>query len=279
MDPFDEAKFKHTFAAGDAGKFAYPVFSYNATPVVLEVSDGSVSARSRKIEVKGGALDHFKLEHPARATLGSAISLAVTCKDAFENTIEDFEDRVTVTVATGTAPSVDAAGQKHGVAIGDSTGTGDDFHEFEPGDHGVFNFHVTPYTAETIKLTVASPAGPSTDTTDIAVDGPGALASFGITVFGSQMNGVRFRAQVKALDANGRTVTTFTGTVNATLAAGTAFAAAGPTGVQIHTASHTYVAGDNGEFAFEFTAFTAETIRLSFASGAITTASVNVTVT
>src|SRR6185436_19675382 len=204
MDPFDAAKFRHAFVAADNGKFAYPVFIYTASKLVLEVSDGSVSARSRQIESKGGALDHFKLEHPGTATLGGKFSLAVTCKDIFENTIETFEDRVRVTVATGTAPSVAAGGQKVGVHIGETSATTDDFHEFEPGDHGVFNFEVTPYTAETIKLTVASVGGPSTDTTDIVVNGAGALASLGLEVFGSQMTGVRFRIKVKALDASGK---------------------------------------------------------------------------
>jgi hypothetical protein len=277
MDPFDAAKFRHAFVAADNGKFAYPVFNYTASKLVLEVSNGSVSARSRQIESKAGALDHFKLDHPDRATLGQAFSVAVTCKDLFENTIESFEDRVRLRVVTGT-PGAVAGGQKSGVHIGDTSTAGDDFHEFEPGDHGVFNFQVTPYTAETIKLQAASDGGPSTDTTDIAMDAPGALANFAVEVFGSQMTGVRFRIRVKARDAQNRTITTFAGTVNATLDAGTAFAAAGPTGVQIHTASHTYVAADNGEFQFEFTAFTAETIRLRFTSGAVNTASANVTV-
>ena len=161
---------------------------------------------------------------------------------------------------------------------GDTSTAADDFHELEPADRGVCNFRVTPYTAENIQLRVAVSGGVQNDSATIAVGAPGPLTSLGLEVFASQMTGVRFRVKVKALDAGGRAMPTFTGTVNATLATGTPFAAAGPTGVQIHTASHAYAAADNGEFQFDLTGFTAETVQLRFVSGGVSATTPNIQV-
>jgi hypothetical protein len=278
MDPFDAARLRHTFVAGDNGHFRFPVFNYTAGPLQLEVRDGEASGQSRKIETRGSSLDHFELEVPTSATLGSPITLVVTCKDVFENVITDIDDRVKVSVVTGTAGAVAADGTKSGVHIGETSTAADDFHEMEPSDRGVCRFKVTPYTAETIQLRVAVDGGIQTDTPMIAVAGAGALASLGLEVNAAQMSGVRFRVKVKALDASSRAITTFAGTVTAALAAGTAFAAAGPTGVQIHTASHTYVAADNGEFQFDLTGFTVETVQLRFTSSGITATTPNISV-
>jgi len=270
MDPFDAAKLKHTFVAADNGHFNFPVFNYTAGPLQFGVQDGNAKGESRKIETVGGALAGFKLDVPTGATLGSPITLVVTCLDTFQNTVIDVEDRVKVSVVTGTPGAVAADGTKSGVHIGETSTAADDFHEMEPADRGVCQFKVTPFTAETIKLKVEVDGGISAQTPDIAVAGPGPLASFGIEVQGGQMVGVRFRIRVKALDAQGRVIPTFTGTVTAALAAGTAFAAAGPTGVQLHTASHTYAAADNGEFQFDVTGFTAENVQVRFTSGGTT---------
>ncbi|MEO5616842.1 MAG: peptidoglycan-binding protein [Candidatus Eisenbacteria bacterium] len=278
MDPFDAARLRHTFVAGDNGHFRFDVFNYTAGPLQLGVNDGDASGQSRKLETRASALTQFELEVPTSATLGSPITLVVTCKDRFENVITDIDDRVKVTVIAGTAGAVAANGTKSGVHIGETSAAADDFHEMEQADRGVCRFRVTPYTAENIQLRVAVDGGVQADTPVIAVPAAGALASLGLEVFASQMSGVRFRVKVKALDANGRVITTFVGTVSAALAAGTAFVAAGPSGVQIHAASHVYAAPDNGEFQFDVTGFTAENVQLRYSSGGISATTPNVAV-
>ncbi len=276
-DPFDAARLRHAYTEADSGRFEFHVFNYTAGPLTLEFRDGEAAGRSRPLQTLGGALDHFQVTAPDSASVGSPFKLRVTCCDAFDNVITDFTGRVRLAVVQGTAGAVNA-GQKVGVHIGDSSTAADDFHEFESRDQGAFDFPVTAYTAETVQLRASTDGGVQSDSAEITVAGAGALAGLGIDVFASQMTGVRFRATVRALDAAGRVIPTFAGVVTAALAAGTPFAAAGPAGVQIHTVSHTYVAADNGEFQFDFTAFTAETIRLQFASGGVSAQSANIQV-
>jgi len=60
---------------------------------------------------------------------------------------------------------------------------------------------------------------------------------------------------------------------------GTAFNAAGPSGVRILGSPHAYVAADNGEHVFRVTPFTAEQVQVQASSGAVSTNSAVLNIT
>jgi peptidoglycan hydrolase-like protein with peptidoglycan-binding domain len=275
-DPFDESRFTHQFRNDENGRHDFSVFVYSNGPLVLEVvipedraaGRDTLRSQTNRIEIQGGALHHFTLDHPDTVTAGNTFHLAVTARDEQDNVIENFSERVNLTRVSGTAAAGGDASAAQGVHFGPRAGarqTEHDHYVYQSTDRGVHNFEITPFTAETIKIGVRSAGGvpnPAAETGDITVQGPGAIAAFEFDMRPSALAGERYRVTVRAVDGDGKRVPNFTGAVNLTLMPTcTAFNAAGPSGTQIHNSPHAFVADDNGEFEFEATSHTAEQVQ------------------
>jgi hypothetical protein len=275
-EQFDENRFTHQFQDDENGRHDFSVFVYSTGPLVLEAvipedrtaGRDTLRAQTDRIQTEGGVLHHFTLDHPDTVTAGNTFHLAVTARDNCDNIIENFSERVNLTLIDGTAASGGDDDAAEGVHFGPRAGARQAEHNhyvYQSTDRGVHNFEITPFTVETIKIGVQSAGNvpdPPAETGDIDVDGAGDLAAFQFDIRPSALAGERYRIKVRAVDEDGNLVADFTGAVNLTLMPGcTAFNPGGPAGTQVHNSPHAFVADDNGEFEFEATSHTAEQVQ------------------
>jgi len=280
-DPFSADAFHHDYVAGDAGAHTFPLIAYSAGDLQLHAAGGGGQGDSPQLRVIADQLATLLVQAQTPQTAGTSFPVTVSAIDRFDNHVERFAGAVTLSVAAGTAGALGPP--RAGVFIGDTSIPGDDSHTYGASDAGTHRFQVTAYTAEnvTLRASHAPAVGPAIQGTSpaIVVQGAGALHHFRFELRGADRAGSAFECKVIAEDAGNRRIPGFAGTVALTVARGTAFAAAGPTGVQLAGTPHTYVAADNGEFTFTVTPHTAEQIQLQAASGGITSQSAVLTIT
>jgi len=272
-DPFTEAAFSHRFNGVDRGVHVFNLIDYTAGPLQLKATVGAISGLSDEVQVLAGALTRFQFDVPATETAGDRFRVMVTAQDSNGDRIEDFVGTVTLTLNPGTAAATAGDGTRSGVFFDSPT------HAYELPDSGRFAFEVACYTAEVVNF-VATSGAISTTSSAVTIQPGGALHHFRFEIEGGTRAGHTIRVKVRPEDVNNEGLTSFAGVVTLNLTSGTIFAAAVPNrGVRIETSpgvignNHTYVSGDNGEFTFLVTAFTAEAVRLTAASGAISTPS------
>ncbi len=272
-DPFNSNLFIHQFVVADNGKFEFPVFVYTSgnTKFGAQVVDTSIKTESQRINVVTTGEDNLKLDYPQNITTGNTFNLAVSVRDKYNNVITTFTDKITLSLTTGTA-GAEPGGVKRGVFFKSTTGEGTDEHIYRYQDKGVWNFPVTAYTPETIKIRASSPLI-NVETNNITVNGPGALSKFKFDVNKNQTKGVRYKVVVSALDANDSVINNSADQINLFLVQGTPGDGSGSKGTDIHNTPHRLAPADRGSFAFEVTSFTPEEIKFRAFRGDIRTES------
>ncbi len=272
-DPFDESAFTIALSSGVG---VYPLFCYTTGALHLKVEDNANSfGQSRQIEIEPGPLAQFRVLSSTPHRSGNEFEVEVTALDASGNVLTDYEGRVTLQVGSkGTTGTTAADGTRSGAHIQGTRDASDDNYLFSHTDEGVHSFVVTCYTAETITFLATETGVVQAEGSDVEIQ-PTAVDHFGFEVNGADRAGTAFELTVTALDADGEIVSDYTGAVDLSLAAGTAFVAGSPpVGVEIGPAtSHTMVSSDHGSYTFVITPHTAETVRFSAADGAVTTQS------
>jgi hypothetical protein len=259
----------YTFVAAENGVHTFSVTAYTAETITkFTASSGGKSGDSGAVDVKFGALDHFKVESASPQTAGTAFNVTVTAQDAWNNTKTDFVGATALTQTGGTAGG--DGPPKVGVHIINTAVNTDDSYTFVAADNGVHAFPLTAYTAETITKFTAASGGKSGDSGAVVVN---RLHHFKVDVASPQTAGGAFNVTVTAQDWANNTVADFCGSVTLTQAGGTA-GGDGPPKVGVHIKNtavntddnYTFVVGDNGVHAFSVTAYTAETITKFTAS-------------
>src|SRR5439155_22712740 len=135
---------------------------------------------------------------PANATAGTAFSITVTAKDAYGNTATGYRGTLHFTSSDGQA----------------TLPANYTFTAADSGSHAFTN-GVTLRTTGNQTVTVTDTVtGSITGSAAVNVTTAGAVTHFGISAPSSVSAGTSFSFTVTALDANGNTVTGYTGTVH-----------------------------------------------------------------
>jgi hypothetical protein len=228
----------YTFLVGDNGShdFTGEVTLTTAGTQSVDVNDTvqTTMIGSASVDVSAAAIDHFDVSAPSSATAGDLLTVTVTAKDAFDNTITDYSG----TIAFSSS---------------DAGATLPADYTFVGGDNGVHTFTdgVTLVTAGTQSVDVndtVTTSATGSASVDISV---AALDHFHVSVPGTTTAGDAFSVTVTAQDAFDNTITDYDGTV--TFASSDAGATL--------PADYTFLVGDNGshDFTNEVTLVTAGT--------------------
>jgi len=217
----------YTFVGGDNGTHTFTdgatLVTTGTQSVDAEDTVTASVAGSADVDVSAAPVDHFDVSAPGTTTAGDPLTVTVTAKDAFDNTVTDYAGTVTVTSS-------------------DSSATLPADYTFVGGDNGVHTFtdEVTLVTAGTqsvdVSDTVATGATGSADV-DVSV---AALDHLGVGAPVSTIQGDPLSVTVTAQDAFDNTVTDYAGTVTFTSSDGSA----------ILPADYEFVGGDNGVHTF-----------------------------
>ncbi len=155
-----------------------------------------VKTVSTTLTVNPASVDHFVLSAPSSVGAGSAFTVTVTAQDAYGNTVTDYTGTVHFTSSDTKAVLPSDA------ALTSGTGT----------------FTITLKTAGAQTLTAADGAITISKTTNV---NSGVVDHFTVSAPASATAGSAFSITVTAKDAQGNTVTDFTGTVNLIVSQGT----------------------------------------------------------
>ncbi len=171
-------------AAFSQGKAAVtvPHFRAAAVRVVAEVRGKRVT--SGAVEIVPGPLHHFDVATPVQSRAGEPFSLTVTARDAYGNTVTDYN-------RTGSGAQIQ------------STGVG----EIQPGSvstsafrNGVAQADIRSFVAERIVLTVFERFGSATGRSAPVRVAPGPLAHFLVSVSPKIRAGELFPIRIEAQD-------------------------------------------------------------------------------
>ncbi|OQX86855.1 hypothetical protein B6D60_05330, partial [candidate division KSB1 bacterium 4484_87] len=158
----------------------------------ITATDGNHVGVSNSFNVYPAALDHFTFQNiDSPQTAGSAFSITITAKDAYENTVTSHTAPVTLSDNTGTVSPVTSGNFNSGVWTG----------------------NVTITKSQTDVRITATYSGKVGQSNYFNVD-PGALANFDVSNLGTQEAGVAFLLTVTARDAQANVVDDFSGTVD-----------------------------------------------------------------
>lgn len=195
----------YTFVGGDMGThiFTGGVTLNTAASNTITATDtvtASITGTTSSILIGPASASHLVVSAPSTATAGSAFSVTVTAKDAFDNTDVAYAGDVTLTVGTADAGKTLAA---HHVF---TTGVSSD-----SGVHAFAGNILTVAQANTIHASDGSITG---DSGSITV-GPGAATHLQVTDDASnpQTAGTSFHLTVQALDVYNNHATGYNGTV------------------------------------------------------------------
>ncbi|MBM3235710.1 T9SS type A sorting domain-containing protein [Candidatus Poribacteria bacterium] len=198
-----------TITPTTSGAFVAGVWTGNVTitkaqaGVVIHATDGATpehTGNSNSFDVTSGVLAKFAFGTIASPrSAGVAFPITITAQDANGNTVTSFVDTVILTDTTGTITPTTSGAFVAGVWTGNVTIT-------------------KAQTNVTITATHDSVTGTS-NSIDVTA---GVLAKFAFgTIASPRSAGVAFPITITAQDANGNTVTSFTGTVTLTDTTGT----------------------------------------------------------
>ncbi|NOY79003.1 MAG: hypothetical protein GXO76_14165 [Calditrichaeota bacterium] len=159
----------------------------------ITATANGISSTSGSFAVNPAGVSSFEFATIASPqTAGSAFSVTITAKDAYDNVATGFSGSVNLTVNKG---------------------------DISPASSGIFSsgtktVSVTINTANTdIQITADDGSG-HTGTSNTFNVNPGPVASFAISAISSQAAGEPFTITVTAKDAQGNTATSFAGTVD-----------------------------------------------------------------
>ncbi len=174
------------------------------TGAIISVNDGANHfGQSNGFNVNHAALDHFTVTNTADGnisgqTAGAAFNIKIVAQDAFNNTVASHTgagSAVTITNATASIAPVTSSNFSSGVLASQSVTINES------------------NSADAITVSGGSPARNGISNT-FAVSA-GALAAFQVAnISDPQTAGATFPLLVTAVDVNGNTATSFTGTVN-----------------------------------------------------------------
>jgi hypothetical protein len=228
----------YTFVGGDSGShtFTNEVTLETAGTQSVDANDTVQTSMigSASVDVSAAAIDHFDVSAPSSATAGDLLSVTVTAKDAFDNTISDY------------------AGTVH-FASSDGSATLPADYTFVGGDSGVHTFtnEVTLVTAGTQTVDVNDTVTTSATGSASVEISTAALDHFDVSAPGTTTAGDPFSVTVTAQDAYDNTITDYVGTVHV----------ASSDGGATLPVDYTFVGGGNGVHTFtnEVTLVTAGT--------------------
>jgi subtilisin-like proprotein convertase family protein len=212
----------YAFTPADAGSHTFNATLKTAGTQSLTVTDtaaGGLTGTETGIAVSPAAASRLVVGAPATATAGTAFSVTVTAKDAYGNIATGYTGPIHFTSSDGQA-----------VLPADST-----LH------NGTGTFTVTLQTAGSESLTVTDSAtGNVTGSATGSVVAPVQATRLSLSAPSGTTAGSPFSITVTALDANGNTVTGYTGTVQLTSSDGQASL----------PALYTFTAADHGTHTF-----------------------------
>jgi subtilisin-like proprotein convertase family protein len=194
-DPLAGLPADYTFTAADAGTHTFSTTLTTAGAQSLTVADTAASGLAGTeagIAVSPAAASRLVVSAPAGATAGTAFSVTVTAKDAYDNTATGYAGTVHLASSDGQA-----------VLPADST-----------LPNGTGTFSVTLKTAGSESLTATDTAtGNVTGSATVSVVAPVQAAHLSLSAPSGTTAGSRFSITVTALDANGNIATGYAGTV------------------------------------------------------------------
>jgi hypothetical protein len=200
-DSFASPPSDYTFVPGDAGTHTFTLGATLNTAGVRTISANdtsydTINGNTGPITVVPGAATHFMITAPTDVTAGTSFSITVTALDAEDNQ------------ATGYGGTVHFTGTDAAADLPDNS----------PLTNGIGSFSTTLNTAGTQRIT-ATDTGTSTitGTSDLITVNPGPADRFTISATTPVTAGTPLTTlTVTALDADGNTNTTYTGTVHFT---------------------------------------------------------------
>jgi subtilisin-like proprotein convertase family protein len=228
-DPRAALPANYTFTTADAGSHTFSTTLETAGTQSLIVTDTAASGLSGTeagIAVSPAAANSLKVSAPVGATVGATNSIVVTALDAYGNTATSYAGTVHFS-------SSDTAA---GVRLPPD-------YTFTTSDRGLHTFSggVTLQTAGSQTVTAADTVtGSISGLTTVSVVAPAPATHLSVGVPSGTTAGSAFSITVAALDANGHTATSYTGTVQLSSSDGRATL----------PARYTFTAADNGVHTF-----------------------------
>ncbi len=180
--------------------------------VVIFASGSGKTAQSSSFTVTHALLDHFRVTNTSDAnigaqTAGTTFAIRVVAQDAFNNTVANFNQTVTITDLTGI--SVTSASLSGGVLASQNV--------------------TVNLTRNDNQLTATGGAPARSGTSNLFNVNPGALNGFTLDMISDQATGAPFSVTMRARDAQNNLKTDFTGTVTISDLTGTIAPAASGT--------------------------------------------------
>ena len=167
--------------------------------ISISTSGSGKSGTTNKITVNPGSLDHFIFEMiSSPQTAGKAFSITVTAKDANSNTVTSYIGTNTLTASSGTiTPTITSA-----FVAGVWTGS-------------------VSLSASSSGTTISTSGSSKSAISNSFNVNSGALDRFIFSSIGTQTAGSAFSITIAAKDANGNTITSYTGTNTLSTSSGT----------------------------------------------------------
>jgi hypothetical protein len=168
--------------------------TYSFTVKVTDTTlPGLTASQTEMLTVTPGAVASFALSAPSTVSAGSAFGVTVTAKDAFGNTVTGYK---------GSATLASSDGQK---VVGTQTVS---------LANGMGTASITLDTADKVTLTASTGSIKGTSGSITVI--PGTLATFLVSSPSSATAGTGFQVTVTAKDAEGNTITGFSGALTLT---------------------------------------------------------------
>ena len=173
--------------------------SQAGTGISISTSGSGKSGTTNKITVNPGALDHFIFNTiSSPQTAGKSFSITITAKDANGNTVTSYAGTNTLTASSGTISPISTSAFVGGVWTGSVS-----------------------LSASSSGTTIGTFGSSNSGTSNLFSVNAGTLDRFVFNSIGTQTAGTAFSITITAKDANGNTVTSYTGTNTLSVSAGT----------------------------------------------------------
>ncbi len=173
--------------------------SQAGTGISISTSGSGKSGTTNKITVNPGALDHFLFNTiSSPQTAGKAFSITIKGQDANGNTVTSYTGTNSLAASLGTISPVSTSAFVGGVWTGSVS-----------------------ISASSSGTTISTSGSSKSGTSNLFNINAGALDHFVFNSIGAQTAGTAFSITISAKDANGNTVTDYTGTNTLSASAGT----------------------------------------------------------
>jgi hypothetical protein len=191
----------YTFTSSDAGSHSFTATLKTAGSQSLTATDtstGSITGTQSGITVNPAAASTLTVSAPGNVTAGAAFSITVTANDPYGNTATAYRGTVHFTSSDSQASlPADYA-----------------FTAADNGSHVFANGVTLATTGNQTETATDTNSSTFAGTANVTVSAAGTATHFAVSAPSSTSAGVAFSFTVTALDANGNTVTGYTGTVD-----------------------------------------------------------------